>query len=225
MYYHIRHSLTDGPEYRSVVLSRHAVHDKWALKICRQLTHNFVEEIIKVILPSSIVCQPVTPPLAFGEMSLVNIVHPDIVKTLSDRQAFAKHEQSRQRQPFLLVFSVDGVSPKTFQKLFVVKSVKRMYWIPDSEFVSVSLQRRHVDIVHRVVFYQESVAPLLVCIANHGPHFALITMIVALVCPLESSFDGIAVDIYGPLAIVGRRYVNYHNILAIDINREHVLVF
>ena len=174
--------------YRRVVISCNSFHGEWTGNVNREFVDNFVEEIIQVVLPCTVIREYVAPALSFGKMGLVYIIHPDVVESFFNRQPFPEDHQSCQSKPLLFTFSINGITTHVSQELLVVIPVEHMRGISYLELIAVSMKRRQVYIVHCIVFKQQAVTPLLVCIAKHGFHLIIGTVIVSFISPLERTF-------------------------------------
>ena len=98
--------------------------------------------------------------------------------------------------------------------------------IPVFKLVPVTLQGRHVDVIHRIVVYKIPVVSVFVGITYHGLDFALIAMIVALMIALESPLIHIPVDIDRLITIYGLGYMgNKQYSCVIILYNLHILVF
>ena len=106
----------------------------------------------------------------------------------------------------------------------MAKIVKYVLGISALEVVAITFQRRNINIIHRIVFQEQTVITRLVGIAHHHSNLMFRTMIIAFVVTFESTFYRIIVDIDRTLQIVGTRHVDNHNMFAIYLYNLHILI-
>ena len=94
MNHHIDDSFTDCLMNRCIIDAHHSFQAEWALNSRYQLRCDLTHEIIQIVLPHPVISQTVAPSAAGKQIAFIQIVHADIVKTLTDREPFSKHKQT-----------------------------------------------------------------------------------------------------------------------------------
>ena len=99
---------------------------------------------------------------AAHKMTLVQIVHSEVGKPIPNRQSFAKHHQTCQRQPFPARLAVFCIAAKIPQECLVVVLVPNMGAVLLPELRAVLAQRILVNVIHSIILYQNAIVSLCV---------------------------------------------------------------
>ena len=116
-----------------IIDSLDSFHSEWSRKVCRYFGNYPAEELIKVVFPTTIVCQSVTVTLITDEVAKIKVVHPEIGKTFLYRQTLAEHHKSSHRKPFFTRCSVNDITAKILEKCFVIDLVPYVTIVPKLE--------------------------------------------------------------------------------------------
>ena len=81
-----------------------------------------------------------------------------------------------------------------------------------------------VDVVHVVVLQHEAIVPVFIGITQHGSHFLVGAMIVALVVAFEATAQQVFVDIDRAHGVVGHRHMYGDECLTFVIYTFHIIV-
>ena len=93
------------------------------------------------------------------------------------------------------------------------------------KFISITLYRGHINIIHCVAFKNITIITIVVGITNHRLDFTLLTVVVALEVALKCAFVHIAIDKYR-LHIVCRLWNldNNNTYLLVILYDLHILI-
>ena len=88
---HICNGFTHSLGLKRIVFAHYTVHTERVRQITCQFRNDHADKVEQVVFPSPIVCQSVAIALVAYQIGFINVVHSQIVETLTDWQSFAKH--------------------------------------------------------------------------------------------------------------------------------------
>ena len=89
---HIGHTLSDGLMHWRVIYAFQTFQPERTFQIGTQFGYNTCKEVVQVILPHAIISQTITPSDIAHQICLVYIIHAQVVKAVTHRKPFAKHQ-------------------------------------------------------------------------------------------------------------------------------------
>ena len=134
----VRKCLTHGFMQRGVIYSLNTFHPEWTRKVEGYFWNHAAKELIQVVLPATIIGQSVTITLFTYQIAEVNIVHPEIGKSLLYRKPLAKHHQACHRQSLFACFTVNDIAAKVSQEGLVIHFIPYMSFISELKQCTVS---------------------------------------------------------------------------------------
>ena len=147
----VRKCLTHSFMQGCVIHSLNTLHAEWTWKVEGHFRNHTAKELIQIVLPAPVVSQSVAIALFTYQMAEVNIVHPEVGKSLLYRKPLAKHHQASHRQALFPCFSVNDIAAKILQESLVVHFIPHMSLVPELKHAACLGQHhscRNAPLVH-----------------------------------------------------------------------------